>query len=64
MPDALFDLDHYAPLAVKIMRCAACIGQGCARCDNVGRLGSSIWRGGSCLARITADVEVGGRDAG
>lgn len=66
MPDALFDLDDYQPLTVKTMRCASCIGQGCARCGHVGRIGSSIWRGDTCLARITSawpeDAAVGGHN--
>lgn len=53
MSDALFDVDDFAPVTVKSMRCAACVGDGCARCEWGGRLGSSIWRGGSLLARIT-----------
>lgn len=56
MPDVLFDLDDYAPLTVKAMRCAACVGIGCARCDSIGRLGSSIWQGSACLARITSET--------
>lgn len=52
MPEALFDLDDYEPVTLKQMRCAACIGRGCARCYGVGRLGSSIWRGATCLLRI------------
>lgn len=68
MPDALFEIDDFAPLAVKSMRCAACIGSGqtmrretCPRCGGIGRLGSSIWRGALCLTRITVLVEVGGQ---
>lgn len=67
MLDALFDVDDYEPVRVKAMSCSACIGSGCARCDWVGRLGSSIWRGGSLLARIvstSADCEAGSGDAG
>ena len=58
MSAALFDMDDYAPIVVKTMTCAACIGRGCARCGDEGRLGSSIWQGSSCLARITCDVEA------
>lgn len=60
--DALFEVDDYAPLTVKIMGCAACSHSGralhsggpCSRCHGDARIGSSIWRGGSCLARITS----------
>lgn len=55
--DALFDLDDYAPLTMKTMRCGSCVGIGCARCYGSGRYGTSIWRGGECLARITTTTE-------
>jgi len=69
--EALFEVDDYAPLTVKIMGCAACshsgrtlLGEPCPRCRGDARIGSSIWRGGSCLARITSawpeNVEAGG----
>ena len=53
MSEALFEVDEFAPTTVKVIRCAACIGSGCARC-NAGRIGSSVWRGGTCLGRITS----------
>lgn len=51
--ETLFDPDDYAPITVKRIGCAACIGQGCVRCYGVGRLGVSIWRGGTLLSMIT-----------
>lgn len=59
---ALFEVDDFAPVTVKVMSCASCIGQGvrltgetCSVCGGDRRIGSSIWRGGTCLARIVTD---------
>lgn len=51
-PEALFEVDDFEPLTVKRMMCAACLGSGCTRCSEIGRLGSSIWRGAQLLMRI------------
>lgn len=59
--DALFEADEFEPVKVKVIRCAACIGGGktlmsdtCPRCDGIGRLGSSFWRGKEWLHDILA----------